>query len=221
MGKVGSTSIVNGLLKHEFEATKAHWLHHLYPEGEFPTVRPDIKERLHEPLNVIVPIREPMARNISAFFQKIDFYEFALDKTSVDKLYKTFLNKYRITYPDEWFRKELTYTFAVDPYGVPFNHSDGYQFYQDGVNTILIIRLEDCERVLPEAMEKLVGVPIQMKRDNASDAIKRRFGIEKYYRIFKNLKFPKHFVDKHYELEYAKHFYTEKEIQEFKKKWTS
>jgi hypothetical protein len=221
MGKVGSGSINHALYNKGIETLHAHWMSGEFPEAEFPTTKLKILNKIKNdevpPLKVITPIREPLGRNLSAFMYNLIKYGISGRQETVEELYHLFIEKYNIYYPDLWFEKELMSTFNFNPFNKKFNHRKGYQIYNVGKHKILIIRLENADKVLPRAIHKLLRVRgVQMIHHN-------NFEEKKYvghkYKELKTKKFSREFLDKIYDLKYAKHFYTEKELEKFKDRY--
>ena len=105
MGKVASTSIYKSLqqqypgrvfhghsFKKDHENPEIRFLHHHY--------------RFGGRIKIISLVREPVGRNISAFFQNFEEYTgipFSSSALSLDELYQIFLGKYAHEEPLEWF----------------------------------------------------------------------------------------------------------------------
>jgi len=224
MGKVGSVSINHALRDKGIKTLHAHWMQGEYPRSEFPTNKSKIvykvKNNKTPPLKIITLIREPVGRNISAFFQNMPKYHSNIAKISVEGLQDIFLNKYIIDYPDLWFKYELMDLFNFDPFKERFDYKKGYKIYKTGKHKILILRLEDCDRILSEALYKLLKVKnIKMLRRNVTDE-KGHITARTKYKEFKLLSFPEEFLDKNYNLKYAKHFYKKEELDNFKSNWS-
>lgn len=204
MGKVGSSAVVASL---RYAGVKeniyyAHWLHHGFPEAEFAVINPKLAKRVKEGkgLDVITMVREPVARNLSAFYA-----------TSKDPTKENFINNYNIYYPDEWIKNEL-YTLGIDIYSYPFNYNKGYKIYKGARHRILAIRLEDANRVFEESIRKFLGI------QGCSFLTKNKQQDKKYKRLKKE-SFSEKFLRRNYNLEYAQYFYTEKEISKYMEKW--
>lgn len=225
MGKVGSTSINYALHEKGISVIHSHWMYHKYPEAEFSTLKlnlvRDIKKGKSPPLKVITPVREPLGRNLSAFFQDINRYTDKYRSMSSDEIQTCFVNNYPVSYPDKWFRKELMDLFEFDPFQEDFDTDVGYKIYNAGKHQILILRLEDAERVLPTAIEHLLGKSnVQMLKKNSFLLRHKDTFLGKHYKELKSATYPKDFIDKNYSLEYAQTFYSDKEIDSFLEKWS-
>lgn len=222
MGKVGSVSIQVALREKGLHTLHGHWIQ--TEKGEYPTTKKalvnDIKiGKRKEGWKVITPIREPMARNISAFFQRIEQYypKYRRYKYNKDVL-DAFINTYNHNWPDLWFEKELMNVFEFDVYSEPFNYEKGYHIYKVKHGEVLIIRLEDAERVLSNAMEEFLGKEnVRMFHSNSLQGRHKGTRVGKIYDEWREQAvFSEDFLDKIYSQKYVQHFYSSNEIQKFK-----
>jgi hypothetical protein len=224
MGKVGSKSVHHALHKRNVQVIHAHWMCGEFPDSEFPTTKPNIVEIIAEdtapPMKVISLVREPIGRSISAYFQRINTYSDNYRHKSAVELQKELIDNYPVEYPDLWFEKELMSVFDFDPFSIPFDHSKGYLIQEAGRHKLLIIRLEDANKILPKVIWKFLGVRnVRMEEQNMFKKRHNGTNLGNKYRELEKLKFPKSFVDRNYGLKYARHFYTPEEIVEFREKW--
>jgi hypothetical protein len=223
MGKVGSVSFQVALKEKDLTAIHAHWMKE---DGEYPTSKPylveQIKKGVRDDWKVITPIREPVARNVSAFFQSIEKYYPAYKEYKYkEAVLESFLNNYNHKWPDMWFEQELMDVFEFDPFLVPFNHKKGYNIYEVKHGKILIIRLEDAERVIAKSVGRLVKkYGMKMARSNMLRVRHNGTRVGKIYQEFmENAQLPEDFLDEVYSMKYAQHFYSKDEIKKFKEKW--
>jgi hypothetical protein len=176
--------------------------------------------------SVISLTRDPVARNVSMFFQMLDIH-FPGWKS---KYKKGHLNLEELQYflvhefwsgnaPELWFDDQMNPVFHIDVYASSFPHDQGYKIYPGNKNVkLLLIRLEDLDHVARQAMAEF----LQIKRFRL---IKSNVGEKKeystLYREFKRMPLPKSYLEKMYSLKYTRHFYTEQEINKFYQRWTS
>lgn len=225
MGKVGSVSFQVAIREKGLRTNHGHWIQ--YPDGEFNTSKAGLIKIIKRGTRgndwkVITPVREPMDRNISAFFQQIEkYYPKYRNYEYTTQITDAFIERYNHKWPDLWFEKELMDVFEVDVYAAPFNHEKGYQIYKSPYGEVMIIRLEDSERVIGEAMKEYLGKEgVEMAHSNV--LLDRHNGtrIGKIYPEFRESSiFSEEFLDEVYSLKYAQHFYTDEEREEFKMKW--
>ena len=100
------------ILEHDYKVQHIHWM--LDDTGEFPGIRPHIVEKIknqEQQFKIITTVREPVARNISAFFQQVAKYcqqnNMDYTKATAEELHELFLKVYDIHWPDEWFKREI------------------------------------------------------------------------------------------------------------------
>ncbi|EPR74701.1 Capsular polysaccharide synthesis enzyme CpsE [Winogradskyella psychrotolerans RS-3] len=192
-----------------------------------------IKENKFNNLKLITVIREPISRNISLFFQWIDFketedkyifksrnnnypFEITTPKNDLTELYDFFYTKFVIDSHLEWFKSEMYSVFDIDVFDNSFNKEKGYSIIEKENVTLLVFKMEQITKSFNPAMVDLFGEEIELIRANEASSKP----INKVYVDFKNnIRLPREYVDKLYNSEYMKHFYTELEINSFKNKW--
>ena len=135
-------------------------------------------------------------------------------------IYKDFINRYDVEYPDKWFEQEFKKFVGLDVYNEHFLYNKGYKIYKSNGHDILIIRLEDANNKLEKAIKEFLKIPkVSMgycgvyKYRNVGNEFKKK------YKDIKKMNFPLDFIDKNYNLKYVKHFYSNDEIKSFKKEW--
>jgi glycosyltransferase involved in cell wall biosynthesis len=175
---------------------------------------------------IITLVRDPVAREISDMFQNIERDLPGLNGKDDDAAaileehIKLHFEKFdeSIDYANCWFDRELKNVFNFDIYSIPFNKKGGYQIYQASSADVLLIRLENLSKVFGTALSKFMNI------DNAP-LIKGNVAENKSYRsiyerILNNISIPTGILDKVYASNYAMHFYTKNEINDFKIKWS-
>jgi len=223
MGKVGSTSIVHALREKKLNPLHLHWIGSKEPIAEFPTNSLDVYNNINNNYAIMVIVRDPMARNLSAFFQRIRRWASKKpEEMTAKELQKDFIEKYDVTYPDKWFDKELKEYFKLDINKKKFNKDKGYSIYEVETNRILLITLEKARNKLGKAIKDFIGLEnVEMQRIGAYEDRKVGANLKGKYSDMKKLIYPKEFIEKNYNLKYVKKFYTTKEINLFKSKWRS
>ncbi len=114
--------------------------------------------------NIITLTRDPIARNVSTFFENLqlrpiqnndtfviesDYYGISPITVKLDDVHvlvELFFAKLRHDTPLEFFDQELKAVFGVDVYDRDFPKSSGYQIINDKIADVLLIRLEDLNR---------------------------------------------------------------------------
>lgn len=184
--------------------------------------------------DVVTLVRDPVARNVSSFFQDLELmFDFwpaqELNARPVDEVAARLVEMFLDAYvegksplglggdPLTWFDAELKPVFGVDVFATPFPLSRGYEIYGGPNSRVLLVRLEDLDRVAKPALREFLGTSAAnvMQRNDASDKV-----YAEVYRRFKRLlKFPSEYLDRLYSSRYCKHFYSQGELASFRSRW--
>ncbi len=130
MGKVGSSSIIYSLRNSGFKVFQVHRANNRnIMDLRKKTDSLKLKRRVEQPgrfigrcwskniltdLPIIVMFRDPLRRNISAFFQNHDYFLTNKDVSkaiALDHLISKFLNTYNHSQPVDWLNSELLHFF--------------------------------------------------------------------------------------------------------------
>lgn len=249
MGKVGSSTIYNTVKKYIFGRNIYH-VHNLnqhvaksqidwgiqkikesgqkrqYPELWHSLYLSErIKKETKEKWQVITLVRDPVARNLSWFFQVMDrlYPEIYADgikgKFNSKLTEKSFLNVGEESHkePLVWFDSQIKLNFHVDVYSKPFSKHKGYEIYENEKARILVIRLEDIDNCAAKALTDFLNI------DNIDIVSTNRSSDKKYKAMYKcfleSIKLDNTYLDKMYNSKFTRHFYTEDEIENFRKRW--
>jgi hypothetical protein len=237
MGKVGSRSVVDSL-RETLPDARVHHLHTVTQAG-LSGVRNACKERgvdvpphvvegervRREILDagigadVITLVREPVGRNVSAFFQNhISGLEDATDE-EVDGFCRRFIEGYRHTQPLTWFQREFDGVYGLTMDTLLFDPSIGWAAYDAGRFRVLLLRCESSDEVKRSAISRFLGTDdLDWVRRNETS--KKRHG-RVYAKFQARLRVPVSILDRLYGSTYARHFYTAEEIERFRAKWSA
>ena len=249
-GKVGSSSVHASLLKMQNELGisapiyHAHVLEHIDERidyvtknrkapkktlnklAESKTLREKIKNHPKQTWNVINLVREPVAMKISAFFQVLHEYipdwESRLENGNLpmEELDDILFHKQElgITGLDWWYDNQIKPLWGLDIFEQPFSKEKGYQIYHHENMNLIIFRLEDLNRVAEQAFAEFLGI-------KGFKIVNENMGEEKpyaaLYKQFKQRALPTEYVDAIYKTRFARHFYADTEIEQFRQKWTN
>jgi len=184
---------------------------------------------------LITLTREPVGRNISAFFENLDvvpcetegeyeisshYYQIEPTIVSVNgmsKLAELFFTRARHDSPVRFFDREIKNTFGIDVFESAFPIEKGYKIYKAGRVELLVLRLEDLAKCAGPAFDEFLGLPdFQVSNRNV--------GAQKVYApLYKA--FQKHVViDSDYartllDSNYMRTFYSTEEIESATNKW--
>jgi hypothetical protein len=257
MGKVGSKSLQNSLEAIELDRPLFH-VHFLMPER----VRQSEKERRkylgtgkegllrhvwqYEYLlkqmakgldgrqwKIVTLTREPIGRNISAFFENLDVealddghyhiqsdyygFETVVGLEDVDKLAQFFFERLRHDSPLVFFDQELKRMFGVDVFASEFPKSKGYKIYRDKQADVLLVRVENLSECACDAFHEFLGIEgFALTDANVASA---KVYAPLYRRFRESVVLPEAYVEEMYASKYTQHFYSEGEIARFRAKW--
>ena len=164
---------------------------------------------------VVILIRDPIARNLSFFFEMFG-EEFLRGKHKNKAILEFFLSSaVDHIYPIRWFDEYFQGAFGIDVYKHKFAKTRGWSIVED---RYLLIQTERLSEVLPDAFDKLFGEHCKVQH-RAKTKETRQYG-ELYGNFLAWVKFPESYVDEMYENKYVKHFYLKKQIDAMRKRWT-
>lgn len=166
-------------------------------------------------------VRDPVSRNISAFFQNDgNWADFTVppEKHAVDTLIKRFLEAYPHHVPLVWFDGEFQPVLGIDVYAHPFPKERGYDVIEAGNFKVLLLKVELDDAVKERAISEFLGVPdFRLIRHNVG--VKKETAA--LYKAFKDqFVLPAALADQIYEARYTRHFYTSEEIEHMRARWT-
>lgn len=172
------------------------------------------------PARVVSLVREPVARNISFYFQTLDVLwqaERAHERFSVERLLSEFHERFTHERGVEWFDKEFKPVLGVDVYEHPFPHDRGFLRIDSGPYEILLMRHDLDDRVKERRLAELVGAP-------RVTLAPRNVGAEKVYaaaylEFLKRVELPEDYVNRLLDTKYARHFYSPEELDRVRAKW--
>jgi hypothetical protein len=174
-------------------------------------------ERPH--VTLISPVREPISRNISAFFTNALQYGFPRDlaDVKVDALMDTFINRYPHSIPSRWFDEQIREVFNIDVFAKPLDFSSGGCVIQNEQATLLLLRSEDRNDLRETKIRSVTQLQsFTLERVNAADA---KTYSDVYSAFKQQFRPPLGFLEEMYETRFAKHFYTAGELTGFKRAW--
>lgn len=247
MGKVGSSTIRTSLAKAKIP-NPIVYVHYLSwssinsvekffldkPDHQIPShiqfskiVRQMIDKYMGQiRFKIISLVRDPVARDISSTFQNIELglpHIVHVDKEqAINDILEYLLNEFHKfdENTDEvctWFDKEIRDVLKFDVFSVQFNTTEGYQIYSTRYSDILIIRLEDLTRCYKKAFYEFLGISnFSLVYDNKGT---KKWYADLYDQTQARIKIPAYYLDKIYSSRFSQHFYTEKELLNFKKRW--
>lgn len=172
---------------------------------------------------VITVVRDPVARNISSYFQIAEL-EYGIDLSATSAadaagLAERFLEEFHgHDLPLRWLDDELRAVLGVDVLSEPFS-SSGYAVYSGRHADVLLLRFEDLGRVFAPAVSAFLGTPVTMSiAANTSDS--KRYG-DLYAQTRQRLALPPEYLDRMYDSPYCRHFWSDEELRRMRERWDS
>ncbi len=225
MGKVGSDAMARALEKTNIATFHLHTLARrqvigrvakFTENGRLPPAHltASLLFLRRKPLDpvFISSVRDPVARNLSAFFQNRDALEF--DETAeVDEVCARFIDQYPHDLPLDWFDREFGKHAGVDVYSKAFDHKRLFVRGDDWI----VFRADCPDALKSRELTALVGVKVAVKRgnetgDKAEGAL--------YRKTRDNLKLPAELLDRMYDSRFARHFWTDEERAAMRARWS-
>lgn len=189
----------------------------VYHSHRYEDFSPTLKQRIKTSTNkVITLVREPISRNISGFFEDPTFRHITDKSINIDELTILFLRRFNHTLPLEWFDNQLKRNLGIDIYSTSFNKEKGYGVVKSGNTECMVIRADKLNNVFP-VISQFLEVPLLSQKDyNITQT--RPNGVI-YKKLQEEITLPPSYIKKMYDSKLVTHFFTEKEIEGYKKKW--
>jgi hypothetical protein len=258
MGKVGSSTVVRSLKAHNIQSFNVHTFDpfflkrgqkifkaEFYAANILPRTlwdqqlirRQIIHSSAGKPIKIISLVRDPVARNVSHFFQwpnmvleqsdggyhlrsPVFNYDRILKAEAIEgELANLFMTRFKLhERPLIWFDKELKRHFGIDVYSCEFPKGKGYSIYRNGQTDALVIKLEQLGDIARSAFKEFLGI-------ESFELVDANIGREKntselYGRFLDSIKLPPDYLDAMYNSRFVAHFYSRKEIDGFRARWS-
>ena len=172
------------------------------------------------PLKIITSVREPIAANVSMFFQLLPWYtrgSYRPDRISTDELIRLFFERYSCGRPLIWFDEEMKYNTGIDVYQHPFPNERGSLEIRDGDTDTLVLKTETEDAQKEAALSRFLHLDrIRLAKSNV--AADKAYA-EQYAEFKQRIRFPEAFFRAMYESKYARHFYDAGELQYYSEQW--
>jgi hypothetical protein len=172
------------------------------------------------PLRVITLVREPVAHNISMFFQLRSHYiEDPATRAAwdIDEHIAIFLERYIHSRPLTWFDSEFRPMLGVDVYCQPFSYDRGYARISRGPVDVLVLRCELDDDAKARAIGDFLGLEhFEIVRSNVTE--QKSYG-RQYAEFKRRISVPGALLEKLYESKYARHFYSTEKRAELRARW--
>jgi hypothetical protein len=175
---------------------------------------------------IISIVRDPVARNLSSFFQILELQldwaahegRAVTNSDNVAELTQLFLEQ--VDWHDDplnWFDVELKPFFGVDVYASPFPKEQAYGICAGERASALVLKLERLDEGALEGCKRFLGLD-GLRLEKANVANVKSYG-PTYQRFLASIRLPDSYLDRMYTSRFARHFYTEAELDGFRARW--
>ena len=186
---------------------------------------------------IVTLTREPVGRNISAFFENLylvptgtegeftissDVYglePMVVSADDTDVLAELFYERARHDSPLKFFDREIRDTFGIDVFKAGFPVEKGYEIYRSGRVELLVLRLEDLSRCAGPAFREFLGLE-NFELVNRNIASKKHYA-SLYSAFKKRVDIDENYVRTLLESDYMRTFYSADEIRDAEGRWLS
>ena len=173
-------------------------------------------------IQLVSLVREPIARNISAYFETLDTRWGTKDAHAVipvEQLVERFIEEYDHDIPDKWFDDEIRDTVGLDVYEKPFPQQQGYVLLGNQKADLLVMKHDLDDELKGIALGRLLGTgPRKVERTNVGR--QKNYG-DTYETFRRSIRLGENFVRRMLQSRYACHFYSEQERELAFRMWTS
>jgi hypothetical protein len=257
MGKVGSSTIHASLEALDLDQAIYH-LHFLSPERVreieqqrrrfFQTEkqgllkRPWLSEFLLEEIKkkdrcwkLITLVREPIARNISTFFENVeveerhggevfnvksDYYGFDVEVglDNVQPLIELFFERLVHDRPLTWFDDEIKPVFGLDVFEGVFPRDKGYKIITADNADLLLIRLNELDQCAAVAFKEFLAIDgFTLVQTNVASS--KDYAL--LYKAFKKeIRLPEDYINRMYDSRFTRYFFSNEEIRQLRETWS-
>lgn len=244
MGKVGSSSIKESLRARLGSSVPLYQVHALMDldameqkarrsDGYTPDppdeiawyrhVERFVKASGNKKFLLVSMVRDPVARNISAYFQDLHkFLPDALERHArsqlrIADLCADFFQRMDHAYCLEWFDRQMLPFSQIDVYAAPFPKHVGYQIYTRGNFKLLVLRVQDLDAQIAAAMQEFFNIPNFKLVSTNRSAAKPYAAL--YREFLAEIIVPSAYLDAMYHSKFARHFFSSQELSAWRTFW--
>jgi hypothetical protein len=170
------------------------------------------------PWTVITTVREPVAQAVSAYFHAAR-QAGASDAPTVGDLTDRFASENWVSEPLRWFEREFSGAVGIDALAQPFDWNIGHGIIATPSVRLLLLRQENFA-FAPTVLASFLGLAAPVTVPPRNVGARGQFG-DIYRRFLAEARLSKRLLDQAYDSRYARHFYAEPEIAQFRRRWSS
>lgn len=247
MGRVGSMTLVNTLRAMDLPYPLYH-THYLNPANLEANIErrqkvqwfvwqrhlrvarllsEAISNRLHDrEWYIVSTVREPIGRNLSNYILDIErfhirdfFRRYRNGEITIEQALEVFFREFNHDAHTDWIRDELNANFGLDIHQHPFDPARGYQIlHHDNVH-LLIFQLERFDEVFKSGLENFFSRPAPDRPVLTHVSTEDDVAGEAYKAMLSRIELPADYIERMYDSQYMRHFYTPEQIGRFRQKW--
>ncbi len=173
-------------------------------------------------VKIISLVRDPLARAMSAFFfRHADFFPGMIERyeagyLTVEEIAEVFYKRHQRKKALVWFDNEFKPSIGIDVFEFPFQKEKGYIHIKTSKFDLTLLQSEILWKADTALLEKIFEIPgLEMPTINTSSTKP----YEKIYKEFKRkIAIKEEILDLHYNQKFTRHFYSDEQIEEFKRK---
>lgn len=170
---------------------------------------------------IVTMIRDPIARNLSSYFEHLDFIwrtENAHEVVSLEHLIDGFHTRYPHDEVLTWFEDEMLPVTGIDVYQHPFP-SCGHSVVQHENLDLLILKTELSNDSKTLALSEFTGAHVQLVNVTNTTAAKPKGVV--YKQFLRAIRLDRFYVEKMLGSRYVRHFYNEQEREQLAVKYAT
>ncbi len=170
---------------------------------------------------VISPIRDPLSRNVSAFFENFTRdtgLAWSDAPSDPEALLGLFLRHARHDNGVAWFERRMQPAFGLDVYATPFDRARRAQEYRAGAARVLVYRTDLGRDEQLALLARFTGRRLAgwVRQNEAAD----KAYAERYERFVAEARLPASYADEILGSRFARHFWTDAERAAQRARWT-
>jgi hypothetical protein len=169
------------------------------------------------PWRVITTVREPVAQAVSAFFHGTGLRGAPGDASVEESLGRLLADDW-LRAPLRWFDREFAPALGIDVFDRPFDTAAGHGAIDTAAVRVLLLRQENLDAA-PGALGPFLGLggPVPVAPRNEARA--KDYGA-RYREFLESVRLGASVLDEVYDSRYARHFYADSELEQFRRRWT-
>lgn len=169
------------------------------------------------PWTVITTVREPIAQAVSAFFHGSGRRGARADAPTNQALCEEMIAEGWVRTPVRWFDREFAPALGIDVFDEPFDPNVGYAVIERPSARVLLLRQENLSAA-PEALAAFLGRSGAVDVPARNEAASKEYGV-RYRGFLESVRLPGPVLDQAYGSRYARHFYADTELEQFRQRW--